>query len=85
VQVIGAFDDLDGQFQPSRRPGQQLARVAAVGPGAADAAVGAGEVEQQRPGGVAVLDGCGRDEDFQQQARSVDGDVAFAAVDLMGT
>jgi len=47
--------------------------------------VGAGEVEQQRPGGVAVLDGCGRDEDFQQQAGGVDGDVAFAAVDLMGT
>ena len=85
VQVIGPFDDLDGQFQPSRCPGQQLAGVAAVGPGAADAAPAALEVPQQRPGGITVLGAGGSDQDLQQQARSVDGDVAFAAVDLMGT
>jgi hypothetical protein len=84
VQGIGPFDDLDGQVQPGGRPREQLPGVAAVGPGPADAAAGAREVEQQRPGGVAVLDRCGRDQDFQQQAGGVDGDVAFAAVDLLG-
>jgi hypothetical protein len=78
VQVVRPPDDLDGHLQPPRRPGQQLAGVAAVGP--ADAAAGAFEVPEQRPGGVAVLDRSGGDQDLQQQAGGADGDVPFAAV-----
>jgi hypothetical protein len=84
VQGIGPFDDFDGQVQPGGRPGEQLPGVASVGPGPADAVAGPVQVEQQRAGGVAVLDRCGGDQDFQQQAGGVDGDVAFAAVDLLG-
>jgi hypothetical protein len=79
-----AFNDLHVQLQPFRCPGQQLPGVAGVGPGVTDPAAGALEVEQQRPGAVAVLDRGRGDEDFQQQPAGVDGDVAFAAVDLLG-
>jgi hypothetical protein len=54
------------------------------GPGEADAAAGPVQVPQQRLGGVAVLHRCGGDDDGEQQAGGVDGDVAFAAVDLLG-
>src|SRR5215469_1387281 len=57
VLVVGAFDDLDGQLEVGGRPGLEFPGVDAVGPGVADAAAGPVQVEQQRPGGVAVLDG----------------------------
>jgi hypothetical protein len=41
------------------------------------------QVEQQWPGGVAVLDGCGGDQDFEQQAGGVDGDVALAPLTFL--
>ena len=66
VRALGAFDDLHVQVQPSARPGQELAGVTGVGPGVADAAAGTLEVEQQRPGGVTVLDRGGSDEDFEE-------------------
>ena len=41
-------------------------------------------VPQQRPGAVAVLDAGGCDDHVQDQAGGIDGDVALAAVDLLG-
>jgi hypothetical protein len=65
VQVIGSFDDLHGELEVGGGPGLQLPGVAAVGPGQADTAAGAAQVEQQWPGGIAVL-GAGRgDQDLQ--------------------
>src|SRR5437764_4475122 len=45
VQVIGSFDDLHGQFEVGGGPGLQFPGVAAVGPGQADAAASAVQVE----------------------------------------
>ena len=66
----------------ARGPGGELAGVDGVGPDQADAAAGAVQVPQQRPGGVAVLDGGGGDHHGQQQAHRVHGDVPLAAVHL---
>src|SRR5438874_4177939 len=84
VQIIGTADDLEPEVQPGG-PGQQpVCLVAAVGPDQPDVAVAAGQVPQQRPGGVAVLDGRGGDHHGQQQPGGVHGDVPLAAVDLLG-
>ncbi len=72
-------DDLEVHLH-GRGPGAQLAGVDGVGPDQADAAAGAVQVPQQRPGGVAVLDGGGGDHHGQQQAHCVHGDVPFPAV-----
>src|SRR5439155_27287586 len=77
-------DDLQGHLQAGG-PGGQGAGVSGIGPDQPDTPAGAVGVPQQWPGGVTVLGAGGGDQDFQQQAAGVDGDVAFAAVDLMGT
>ena len=79
VQVIGPSDDLKSQFrlELGPGPGDELAGVAAVGPGQPDRREGPAQVPQQRPGGVAVLDGRGGDQDGEQQAEGVDGEVAL--------
>ena len=56
VQVIGAFDDLQGAVQRAGGPGDQLAGVAAVGPDQGDGAEPGGQAPQQRAGAAAVLD-----------------------------
>jgi hypothetical protein len=80
---VALGDDLDIHPQ-GRGPSGELAGVCGIGPGQADPAAGTVQVPQQRPGGVAVLDGCGGDHHGQQQAHGIDGDVPFAAVDLLG-
>jgi hypothetical protein len=52
--------------------------VAGIGPDQPDPAAGPVKVPQQRPGGIAVLDGGGSDHHGQQQARGVHRDVALA-------
>src|SRR4029077_18140406 len=84
VQGIGPPDDLHGELEVGGGPGGQFPGVAAIGPGQADAGAGPVQVEQQRPGGVTVLGAGGGDQDLQQQAAGVDGDVPLAAVDLLG-
>ena len=83
MQVIGALDDLEGELEAGFGPGDELAGVAAVGPGQLHRGEGAAQVPQQRPGGVAVLDAGGGDQHGQQQPDRVDGDVPLAAVDLL--
>src|SRR6059058_1982764 len=75
VLVCGAFDDVDGQVEVGGGPGLEFPGVDTVGPGAADAAAGPVQVEQQWPGGVAVLHGRGSGQDFQEQAGGVHGEV----------
>ena len=84
VQIIGPFHDLQGQAQAGLGPGDQLPGVAAIGPGELDRGEGPPQVPQQRPGGVAVLDGRGGDQDGQQQAERIDGDVPLGSIDLLG-
>src|SRR5215468_12657989 len=48
VLAFGPADDLHGEVEVGRGPGLQFPGVNAVGPGPADAAAGAVEVEQQR-------------------------------------
>jgi hypothetical protein len=79
VQVIGTLHGLEGELERGPGPGDELARVAAVGPGKPDLGKRLLHVPQQRPGGVAVLDAGGGDQDGQQQARDVNGDVPLAA------
>ena len=55
MQASWPFDDLDGQFEVAGCPGLQLPGIPAVGPGPADAVPRPVQVEQQRPGRVAVL------------------------------
>jgi hypothetical protein len=76
---VGPGDDLQGHLH-GRGPGGELAGVDGVGPDQADAAAGAVQVPQQRPGRVAVLDGRGGDHHGEQQAHRVHGDVPFPAV-----
>jgi hypothetical protein len=85
VQVIGPFDDFQGQLrlEPGPSPGDELAGVAAVGPGQPDREEGPAQVPQQRLRGVAVLDGRGGDQDGEQQAEGVDGEMALGPVDLL--
>jgi hypothetical protein len=80
---VAPGDDLDSHLQ-SRGPGGELAVVDGVSPDQADAAAGLAQVPQQRPGGVAVLDGGGSDHHGQQQAQRIHGDVPFPAVHLLG-
>jgi hypothetical protein len=65
VLVCGAPDDLDGQVEVGGGPGLEFPGVDTVGPGAADAAAGPVQVEQQWAGGVAVLDGGPGGQDLQ--------------------
>ena len=74
-------DDLEVHRQAGG-PAGELAGVDGVRPDQADAAAGAVQVPQQRPGRVAVLDGGGGDQHDQQQAHRVHGDVPLAAVIL---
>jgi hypothetical protein len=60
-------------------PGDELAGVAAVGPGQLDRREGPPQVPQQRPGGVAVLHGRGGDQRGEPQADRVDGEVPMIA------
>ena len=53
----GAPDDLHSQPQVCVRPGDQLAGVAAIGPGQGHGAEAGAQPPRQRPGAVAVLDG----------------------------
>src|SRR6266571_5710803 len=76
---VAPGDDLQGHLQAGG-PAGELAGVDSTGPDQADAAAGAVQVPQQRPGGVAVLDGGGGDHHGQQQAHRVYGDVPLAAV-----
>src|SRR5215467_12128552 len=61
---VALGDDLEGHLQ--------RAGVSGVGPDQADVAAGAVGVPQQRPGGVAVLDGGGGDDHVQDQPGGVD-------------
>jgi hypothetical protein len=76
-------DDFDDEVEVISGPGLEFAGVDTVGRGAPDAAAGALEVVQQWVGGVAVLDRGGGGQHFEQQAESVGGSVAFAAVDFL--
>ncbi len=80
---VAPGDDLQVHLQ-GRGPGAQLAGVDGIGPDQADAAGGAVQVPQQRPGGVAVLDGRGGDHHGQQQAHRVHRDVPFPAIHFFG-
>jgi len=80
---VAPGDDLQGHLQ-GRGPAGQLAGVDRVGPDQPDAAAGAVQVPQQRPGRVAVLDGGGGDQHGQHPAQRVHRDVPFPAVDLLG-
>ena len=84
VQVRGAPDDLEGELERAGGPGDELAGVDAVGPGELDLGERLVQVPQQRPGGVAVLDAGSGDEDLQQQAHGVHGDMPLAAIHLFG-
>lgn len=64
-------------------PGDEFAGVATVGPDEPDPAERGRQAFQQGSSGVAVLDGGGGNGHAQQQAKGVDRDVAFAAVDLL--
>src|SRR6185503_20023390 len=85
VQVIGPPDDFQCQLrlELARGPGDELAGVAAVGPGQLDRGEGPPQVPQQRPGGVAVLHRRGGDQHGEQQADRVDGEVPLGPVDLL--
>src|SRR5881392_2976934 len=80
---VALGDDLQSHLQGCG-PGGQLAGVSGVGPDQADTVAGASGVPQQGPRGVAVLDRSCGDDHVQDQPAGVDGDVAFAAVDLLG-
>lgn len=56
MMMVMAPDDLDGELERSLSSGDELAGVAAVGPGDPDLGAGFLQVPQQRPGRVAVLD-----------------------------
>jgi hypothetical protein len=80
---VALADDLQPDLQ-CRGPGGQLAcGVSGAGPGQPDPGAAAGQVPQQRPGAVAVLDAGRGDHHGQQQPGGIDGDVPLAAVDLM--
>jgi len=81
--LLAPGDDLHGDLQ-GRGPDGELAGVGGIGPDQPDAAAGAVQVPQQRPGAVAVLDGRGGDHHGQDQAHRIHGDVPLAAVDLLG-
>jgi hypothetical protein len=76
-------DDLECHLQ-GLGPGGEFAGVPGIGPDQADAPAGTVGVPQQRPGALAVLDAGGCDHHVQDQAGGVHGDVALAAVDLLG-
>jgi hypothetical protein len=76
---VAPGDDLEVHLQAGG-PGGELAGVDGISPDQPDAAGGAVQVPQQRPGGVAVLDGGGGDHHGQQQAHRIHGDVPFPAV-----
>jgi hypothetical protein len=80
---VAFADDFQGHVE-NLGPGGEFPDVSGVGPDQADAAAGAVQVPQQRPGALAVLDGRGGDHHVQYQAGYLDGDVALAAVDLLG-
>jgi hypothetical protein len=83
VQVIGAFDDFQSELERGLGRGDELAGVAAVGPGEPDLGECLLQVPQQRLGGVAVLDAGGGDQHGQQQPDRIDGNVPLTAVDLL--
>ena len=76
----------DDQRQPEQEAGEdhRHAIVDAVGKDGAQPAVEPLDPRQQRSGAVGVLDVSGVDEDAEQEARGVDGDVTLAALDLFG-
>jgi hypothetical protein len=57
--------------------------VAAVGPGLGDAGVVDGEVVQEMGATGGVVDAGGGDQDGQEQAEGIGGEVPFAAGDLL--
>ena len=82
---VAPGDDLQGHLHGRGPGGQPGGVVAGVGPHQADTGAGAVGVPQQRPGAVTVLDRGRGDDHVQDQAGHVDGDVAFAAVDFLGS
>src|SRR5260370_37658360 len=74
VQVIGPPDDLQRQLrlELAPGPGDEVAVVAAISPGQLDRRECPPQIPQQRPGGVAVLDGRDGDVGGGQQADAVD-------------
>jgi hypothetical protein len=83
-EAVAALGDDVGCHRQGLGPGGQLAGVPGAGPGQEGTAAGTVGVPPQRPGALAVLDGGGCDSHVQDQAGGVHGDVAVAAVDLLG-
>ena len=62
---IAALDDFQAQAAPGQKfpaPSHQFARIAAVGPEAAQPAETRQKDRQDQSGSVAILDGCGMDD-----------------------
>jgi len=76
----------DDQRQPEQEAGEDHRQpvVNAVGENGLEPAVQPLDPPQQLARAVGVLDVGGVDEDAEQEAGSVDGDVALAPVDLLG-
>ena len=76
----------DDQRQPEQEAGENHRQpvVNAVGEDGAQPAVEPLDPRQQRSSAVGILNVGGVDEDAEQEARGVDGDMAFAALDLLG-
>src|SRR6476619_4190580 len=75
-----AFDDLHSKGENVFRPDQQPSGVTAVGPDQPDGGEAAAQCGQQSVCGVAVLDRGGGDDDAEQQAVHIHGEVPLDAV-----
>jgi len=85
VQVIGPPDDFQRQLRLELGcgPGDEFAGVTAVGPGQLDGGERLAQVPQQWLGSVAILGAGSGDQDGQQQAERIDGEVPLGPVDLL--
>ena len=75
-----AFDDLHSKGENVFRPDEQPSGVTAVGPDQPDGGEAAAQCGQESVFGTAVLDLGGGDDDGEQQAVHIHGDVALDAV-----
>ena len=65
---VAALDDFQAQAAPRHKfltPSHQFARIAAVGPDAAQPAETRQKDRQDQSGSVAILDGCGMHDDME--------------------
>src|SRR6476659_870889 len=79
-----AFDDLQSKGENVFRPDEQPSGVTAVGPDQRDGGEAAAQSGQESVCGVAVGDRGGGDDDGEQQAVPIHGDVPLDAVRSLG-